>query len=152
MMPDHTPATFRKSERLVSRRLIEMLFTKGNSRMLSVFPLRLVYTIVDAEETEAPAQVLISVSKRHFKRAVKRNRVKRQIREAYRRNKHILLDSLAQREGKALVMAFLWQADELAETATVETCVVKLLSRTAEMICRQKAETKTTEDSERVER
>lgn len=49
------------------------------------------------EELEADASILISVSKRRFKRAVKRNRVKRQIREAYRVNKHELLNVLAEK-------------------------------------------------------
>lgn len=66
----------------------------GGSRSFSVFPLRVVYLPV--EELEADASILISVSKRRFKRAVKRNRVKRQIREAYRVNKHELLNVLAE--------------------------------------------------------
>ncbi len=129
--------TFAKNERMVSRRLMEALFTRGNSRMMAAFPLRLVYMIVDAETADAPAQVLISVSKKHFKRAVKRNRVKRQIREAYRKNKHVLLQSLAGQEGKAVAMAFLWQADELYETAAVEESVRKLLARLAETVSKR---------------
>ena len=67
----------------------------GGSRSCSLFPLRVVYLPV--EELEADASILISVSKRRFKRAVKRNRVKRQIREAYRVNKHELLNAFAEK-------------------------------------------------------
>ena len=54
----------------------------GGSRSFSNFPLRVVWLPV--EELDVQASILISVSKRRFKRAVKRNRIKRQIREAYR--------------------------------------------------------------------
>ena len=73
------PNTLRKSERLDKKKVIEKMFA-GGSRSFSVFPLRVVYLPV--EELEAPVSILVSVSKRRFKRAVKRNRVKRQIREA----------------------------------------------------------------------
>ena len=73
--------TLPKSERLDKKKVIEKMFA-GGSRSFSVFPLRVVYLPV--EELEAPVSILVSVSKRRFKRAVKRNRVKRQIIEAYR--------------------------------------------------------------------
>ena len=84
----------------------------GGSRSFSVFPLRVVYLPV--EELEADASILISVSKRRFKRAVKRNRVKRQIREAYRVNKHELLNALAEKKCR-LVIAFIYLSDQLTE-------------------------------------
>ena len=89
------PNTLRKSERLDKKKVIEKMFA-GGSRSFSVFPLRVVYLPV--EELEAPVSILVSVSKRRFKRAVKRNRVKRQIREAYRKNKSLLVDELQRRE------------------------------------------------------
>ena len=72
------------------------MFEGGVSKSFSIFPIRVVYMPV--EQGEAPASILISVSKRRFKRAVKRNRVKRQIREAYRKNKYLLVDELQRRE------------------------------------------------------
>lgn len=79
--------TFSKEERLCSKRLIALLFSKGSS--FNVYPLRFVYYAPQDAPPGQP-QVLISVSKRYFKRATDRNRLKRQIREAYRLNKHIL--------------------------------------------------------------
>ncbi|MCJ8164836.1 ribonuclease P protein component [Pontibacter sp. E15-1] len=85
--------TFSKEERLCSKRLIALLFSKGSS--FNLYPLRFVYhTPQDAPP--AQTQVLISVSKRYFKRATDRNRLKRQIREAYRLNKQVLCQNPAQ--------------------------------------------------------
>ena len=102
--------TFSKRERIVSRKLIEQLFSKGSNHSTSVFPLRIVYMEKKREEGEEPVQILVSVSKRHFKHAVKRNRVKRQIREAYRHHKQILAGKVP--EDIALALAFIWLANE----------------------------------------
>ena len=125
-------ATFRKRERIVSRKLIEQLFIKDNSHSTTAFPIRTVYMENDSEEGKEPVQVLISVSKRHFKRAVKRNRVKRQIREAYRRNKQVLTDKM--QEGKSMSIAFIWLADRLYESQQVERCVRQLLEKIADRV------------------
>ena len=79
-MSDSLKLTLPKVERLNSRILIERLFT-GGSKSLPAFPLRIVYMPVEGENLPA-ATILISVPKKRFKRAVKRNRVKRQVREA----------------------------------------------------------------------
>ena len=124
--------TFHKRERIVSRKLIERLFSKGSSRSTSAFPLRTVFMEKVREEGEEPVQILVSVSKRHFKRAVKRNRVKRQIREAYRHHKTILTGKVS--EDKSIAIAFIWLADELFDSQQVERCVKKLLGKVAESI------------------
>ena len=124
--------TLGKRERIVSRKLIELLFSKGCNRTLSAFPLRIVFMVKTREENEEPVQILVSVSKRHFKRAVKRNRVKRQIREAYRHHKTILAEKIV--EDKSLAIAFVWQADELYDSQQVERCVEKLLGKVAECV------------------
>lgn len=82
--------TFPKQEHLCRKKLIEELFSKQSSSF-GVYPLRIVW-IKAAAPTTAPPQVLISVSKRTFKRAVDRNRLKRLIREAYRLNKYRLTE------------------------------------------------------------
>jgi ribonuclease P protein component len=82
--------TFPKEEHLCRKKLIEELFSKQSSSF-GVYPLRIVWVKATAPTT-APPQVLISVSKRTFKRAVDRNRLKRLIREAYRLNKYRLTE------------------------------------------------------------
>jgi len=124
--------TFSKRERIVSRKLIELLFSKGSNHSTSAFPIRIVYMEKEREEGEEPVQILVSVSKRHFKRAVKRNRVKRQIREAYRHHKQILAEKVPQ--DKTLAIAFIWLADELFESQQVERSVKRLLEKMAESI------------------
>ena len=131
-----SPKTFGKKEKLVSKKTIDALFSGGNSRSMSAYPLRVVFKRKEGNETEEPAQVMVSVSKRHFKRAVKRNRVKRQIREAYRLNKHLLHEALEQKKDTAVAMAFIWQSDELAETALITEKMQSLLGRMAEKISR----------------
>jgi ribonuclease P protein component len=76
--------TFNKSEKLKSEKLITQLFAEGESVL--VYPLRMVY-IQTGFEDGVRVKVGVSVSKRHFKNAVDRNRIKRLIREAYRLQK-----------------------------------------------------------------
>lgn len=132
-MPDSLRYTFTKQERITSRKLMEQLFG-GGRRSMSAFPLRAVYMTMERAQGDAPVQVMVSVSKRHFKRAVKRNRVKRQIREAYRLNKHILWNALQDKPGTAVAVAFLWLADELYDSSSVAASVTALLRRMAEKI------------------
>ncbi|NJX13986.1 ribonuclease P protein component [Tamlana crocina] len=76
--------TYGKKEKLKSKKLIDQLFTEGKS--VSAFPLRLVYLSTTFDD-DVMAKTGVSVSKRNFKTAVARNRIKRLLREAYRLNK-----------------------------------------------------------------
>ena len=124
-----TAPTFSKEERIVSNLLIETLFEKGNSRSLTAYPLRAVYLRTEHREGCAPVQLLISVPKKKFKHAVDRNRVKRQIREAYRKNKAILEGTVG--EEQMLLIAFIWLSDRHFATNEVEKRVVSLLKQMA---------------------
>ena len=134
----NTVHSFPKSERLCSRKAIEALFASGN-RSFTAFPLRVVYR--QAEET----QLLISVSKRHFKHAVDRNRAKRQIREAWRLNRDILTatntgDAVpspaadASSPAPPLHLAFIWLADEPQPSELVHRKLKHLLHRIREQL------------------
>lgn len=125
-----------KEERIKSRTLIDMLFAGGKSRSMVAFPLRVVYMVKERENLEPQTQMLVSVPKRCFKRAVKRNRVKRQVREAYRHSRQILIDRLNSRDefDRSVVMAFIWLDDKLHETDEVSSKVTSLMARVSEKI------------------
>ena len=112
---------------MVSRLLMETLFDKGDSRAAVAFPLRVVYRLVERKEGSAPAQLLISVPKKKFKHAVDRNRVKRQIREAYRHHKQILWEQIP--DSQQALVALIWLSDKHCPTNEVERRVVNLLQR-----------------------
>lgn len=124
-------STLRKAERLNSKILIGKMFEGGVSKSFSIFPIRIVYMPV--EQGEASVSILVSVSKRRFKRAVKRNRVKRQIREAYRKNKHLLVEEMERREQR-LAVAFIYLSDEFITTAELEDKMKIALSRISEKL------------------
>lgn len=79
---------------------------------------------------DSATQVMVSVSKRHFKHAVDRNRTKRQIREAWRLNRDILLEG----GDPGLHIAFIWLADELQPSELIHRKMKNLLHRVAEDI------------------
>jgi len=83
--------TFKKEEKLKSRKLIGQLFEEGES--ISKFPLRIFYLKVE-HSSKYPIQVTFSAPKKKFKKAVDRNKIKRLMREAYRKNKHLLYDAI----------------------------------------------------------
>ena len=108
--------TLSKEERISWKRHIDLLFAKGESFI--AFPFRIVYLSLE-EKMPAPVSIMVSVPKKKFKRAVKRNLIKRQAREAYRLQKYDLLDPL---EGKdqSLLVAFLYVDKEVQPVEVVE--------------------------------
>jgi ribonuclease P protein component len=119
-----------KQERLVSRRLIETLFS--GSQSVAAFPLRAVYKIKERAREEEPVQLLISVPKKRFHHAVDRNRVKRQVREAYRHNKSLIYPALSDQQ--QLLLAIVWLSDRHFSTTEVEQRLTTLLKRIAEKL------------------
>ena len=82
---------FSKEEKLKSRKLIEKMFAEGKT--VSKYPLKLIYIQTELKD-EIMIQAGVSVSKRNFKRAVDRNRIKRLMREAYRLNKNLIFNTI----------------------------------------------------------
>ncbi|MFD2248656.1 ribonuclease P protein component [Pontibacter ruber] len=118
-----TSYTFSKEERLCSKRLISQLFSKGSS--FNLYPLRFVY-YTPQDLLPGQTQLLISVSKRYYKRASDRNRLKRQIREAYRLNKQLL----AQHKDQApRLLAILYIGKEKKSFDTIQKKLISGLER-----------------------
>ena len=93
--------TYPKTEKLKSKTTIDLLFSQGKS--VSKYPLRLVYVPINLEKEEL-IKIGVSVSKKYFKKAVHRNRIKRLLREAYRLNKEIFADKF----GKHSLSMIFW--------------------------------------------
>lgn len=85
--------SFNKHEKLKSKKLIEQLFAEGKA--VSAFPLRLVYLPTTFDNPNIKVKTGVSVSKRNFKTAVARNRIKRLLREAYRLHKPELFNKIS---------------------------------------------------------
>lgn len=119
-------ATLRKYERLNSTKRIKALFAQGES--LSVYPVRAVF-LYDAEQPHglSPVQVLFSVSTRHFRKACRRNLIRRRLREAYRKHKHPLVETVLQRPG-TLFLAFIFTARQTESYALIEKAIIRLIS------------------------
>lgn len=89
--------TFSKQERLCSKKSIETLLSKGNS--FTAHPFK-IHWLIQTESLPYPARMAVSVSKKNFKKAVDRNKIKRRIREIYRLNKDTLYDFLNKNNNK----------------------------------------------------
>jgi len=115
--------TFSKNERLCSKPLIDKLIQKGNS--FNGFPFKISW--MEIEESTVPVKILISVPKRKFKRAVDRNKIKRLIREAYRKNKYVLIDRLGEKKIMFLLVFVSRTIIDYAETeAKINDVLIRL--------------------------
>ncbi len=135
MLANREDNTFGKKEHLCKHTLIDELFG-GKAMVQTTWPFRMVYLLVDKDNLReyVPVQVMVSVSKRFFKRAVKRNRVKRQLREAYRHHKHLLVERMASMPDKQLLLAIVWQEANLCDSAKVDAKMEKGLQRLVEKL------------------
>jgi len=120
--------TFKKAERLSLQREIDSLFKQGNSFIS--YPLRVVY-LEQKPLSGVNVSVLISVPKRKIKLAVKRNRLKRLIREAFRLNKTSLIRHFEEK-GSGLLIAFLFVGNELCSWKEIEAAMLKALVKLKE--------------------
>ncbi len=116
---------FSKAERLCSKIGIEKVFAEGKS--LFEYPLKLIW-VEDNFNGEFPAKVGISVSKRLFKRAVKRNLLKRRIREAFRKNKFTLYNYLTA-ENKKIILFIIYTTKEIIDYKTIENKMKLLMTK-----------------------
>jgi ribonuclease P protein component len=105
--------------------MIQLLFRTGRS--FFVRPFKVVY-LYDPDGAEKTVQVLVTVSKKNFKKAVKRNEIKRKVREAYRLNKFLLDDVLKQPHGN-LVLGLVYTGNTAPDTEEVREKIIRALER-----------------------
>jgi ribonuclease P protein component len=115
--------SFRKNEKLCSKKVIDKLFAEGKS--VFAFPLKFVY-LETGLTTETPAQAGFAVSKKNFKKAVQRNLIKRRMREAYRFHKPDFYDALKE---KQVAVFFVYTAKDIASYAVIESAIIKGLKK-----------------------
>jgi ribonuclease P protein component len=116
--------SFPKAMRITRKSQLDLLFSSGKSFI--AYPLRVIF--MKKEKDQGPeVSVLISVSKRKFKRAVKRNRMKRLIRENFRLQRHELENTL-QSLPVSLDVAFIFLKDELSDYKEIQQSMAKAIN------------------------
>jgi ribonuclease P protein component len=121
---------FKKEERLCSKILIEKLFSEGKTFVC--YPFKINYFFI-VQKQNVPLQLLISVSKRNFKSAVKRNYIKRQIRESYRINKDKICNTLMN-GNLNLLISLTYINKEISDSSIIQEKVKKLMVMLEEVI------------------
>lgn len=111
--------TFKKEERLCSKKVISELFERGETVL--VYPLKVVF-MKSSVEQKSPVQAAFTVGKRNFKLAVHRTRIRRKMREAYRLNKQVLYDEI---EKDNLVVFFVYIGKSILDFKQVESAMKK---------------------------
>ena len=114
--------SYPKTEKLKSKKIIDLLFTEGKS--VGKYPLRLVYLKNDFEE-DVRLKMGVSVSKKYFKNAVDRNYFKRVLRESYRLNKQLLIENI---DAKYCFM-FFYQTNEKLSYQEIEEKTIQLFQK-----------------------
>jgi len=123
-------------EKLKSRKLIESLFMDSNGFLH--YPFKINYKIFQqTEDIDFPAKFTVSVSKKRFKRAVDRNNIKRKIREAFRKNKHLLYENL-KKSGLKINFIIIYISSENLDYVTIEKELVQMLIKLNEHLIMQK--------------
>ncbi len=117
---------FKKDERLKSRKRIATLFKGGHS--FAQYPLRVFWIAVEKSQGDSPVQFAVSVAKKKFPKAVHRNRLRRQLREAWRLHKHVL-NAAAPHKTSGLAVMMLYTGAEALPYADIETAMKQLIRR-----------------------
>lgn len=118
--------TFPKKEHLYGDKVIENLHMTGAAFL--TYPFRVVFLDVSESKEQIPVRVMMSVSKKKFKKAVDRNRIKRLMREAYRLNKGELADFASDNDLKIHV-AFQFIGNEILSFSEVNSKMQKALDK-----------------------
>lgn len=121
-----------KSQRIYLKKAVQTLFEEGKG--FTLYPFRVIVHLYDADSQDvAIPRILISVSKKRFHHAVKRNRVKRLIRESWRKNKSELM-KLCEANNKTLDVALVYNATVILKYDEIEEKMKKVVERLVERL------------------
>jgi ribonuclease P protein component len=115
--------SFSKSERISEKKIIDNLFSSG--KKFSVYPFDVRFLNQD-ENSDSISKVLITVSSSKIKSAVKRNLLKRRIKESYRINKNIIYNKL-------LMIVFVYVSEEIFTFSVIDKAIKKILKKLSEL-------------------
>ncbi len=118
--------TFKKEERLCSRTLIKNVIDNGKS--FSLPPFRIIWLGIEPKGNY-PAEILFSVPKSNFSRAVDRNKIKRRMREAYRKHKQSMLYDALQENKKQIAIMLVYKSKQEIEYIEVQEKIILILQR-----------------------
>ena len=127
---EHCPQTFTKAERITGKILVDRLFEGGGASFVA-FPFRIVY--MPLPKGKAPASILVSIPKKRFHHAVDRNRIKRQVRESYRKQKYIVWQAAEEQE-ISIAIAFICIAQQHYPSAVINKSIHKALRHIADQL------------------
>ncbi|MFB0960315.1 MAG: ribonuclease P protein component [Flavobacteriales bacterium] len=125
----NSPRKLEKKELLSSKKSIQSIFDNG--RIIKAYPLFISFEVVNSEHSEI--KVLFSVSKKRQKLAVRRNGIKRKLKESYRLNKLPLLE-FTLKEGLSLNLMIIQVTGDAVPYSTIEKKMIKGLSKLKESL------------------
>ncbi len=118
--------SFNRKERLKSKKIIGRLFSEGQS--FGQYPLRLIWLPLEYQEGNPPIKCSVSVAKKKFPKATHRNRIRRQIKEAYRLNKAQIYEVL-EKDTVQYAFMILYVAKEAVAYEEIDKAMKKMLHR-----------------------
>lgn len=123
---------FFKEERLCSKKSLDLLFKKGSSFLL--YPYRATFIFEAQSSAHFPAQVVINVAKKRYKRAHDRNLIKRRTREAYRLQKQVALYEKLERKDQLLLLGLQYVGKQIYPYAFLEKRLAQLFNKLLKQI------------------
>ncbi|MDP4685192.1 MAG: ribonuclease P protein component [Crocinitomicaceae bacterium] len=115
-----------KKYKLCSHTIIKAIFEEGKT--IKQYPLRSIALAIEPDSTKAAFQLVISVPKRNFKKAHDRNRIRRQLKEAFRLNKGILEEKLIEQKQQIALFLVYTERTQL-EYKVLESKMKKLIQQ-----------------------